>query len=212
MSTAFSELPEKYLTPRQEQLLAKRIQKYQRQSDINSLVMSNMREAVIYSRRCSRQSLEDSVLISVCYGALVRSAKRFKAGYGMRFFGFAKAALRGDISAYYKTLEVVKNAGEHAQPPLEEFKSTAMAEEEPTTEADFQSIFARDDWKMIAEVIKRKCNAQEKMVLDLSYQKHLNFQEIGQLLGVSRSAIQAAHARAIRKIRNELNRLGRLSK
>jgi DNA-directed RNA polymerase specialized sigma subunit len=43
-------------------------------------------------------------------------------------------------------------------------------------------------------------------VLTLTYVAGLNFQEIGGLLGVTRSAIQRTHWRAVKKLRNELGR------
>jgi RNA polymerase sigma factor (sigma-70 family) len=73
-------------------------------------------------------------------------------------------------------------------------------------EPDMESIFTRDRWELVKPIVEQKCSEQEKMVLTLNYVSGLNFQEIGDLLGVTRSAIQRTHWRAVKKLRNELTR------
>lgn len=105
-------LPQEPFTREQEFALASRIQKTKNEDDINDLALHNMREAFLYSKRCSRNKIDDDELFSLCFITLKRNAKRFRPG-GLRFLAFAKAGLRGALSRYWKTLDVVKNASMH---------------------------------------------------------------------------------------------------
>lgn len=199
MSTAFNSLPTETLTPSDEAVLANDIAKWKREEDITKLVMANMREAVIYARKCCRETLDDGILISLCYRALMANAPRFKPGFRVRFLAFAKAGLRGELKHYWETLEPVRNARKHeTEPDLMDPQPL----EPDSCSMDFNQIFSHEDWENVQKIINRRCTKQERMILDLVYQKHLSFQDVGRLLGVSRSAVQANHGKALRKVRN----------
>jgi RNA polymerase sigma factor (sigma-70 family) len=204
--SAFDSLPTASLTRAQEDALALRIQADGRPNDVNKLVMSVIRESVIYGRRVSRDKISDEELISICYDALVKNARRFQPGR-VRFFAFAKAGVRGAISRSWKVKDVVRNGT--TEPHGEDDSSTPTPEQE-IVEPDFQTIFTNDRWEHVAKVIERQCNAQEKTVLTLAYKSGFNFQEIGDMLNVTRSAIHSTHQRALKKVRCELLRQKRL--
>jgi RNA polymerase sigma factor (sigma-70 family) len=181
---------------------------------VNELVMANMHEAALYTRSISR-NLDEGTLISICYETLVRNAKRFDPSR-QRFFAFAKAGLRGALYRNYN-----KETQHHPAPEVEiksqkfvprvEGENGDMPDYEPindalVAEADYQTIFTRDQWANIQPIVAQKCSDRERMVLVLNYLSGLNFQEIGHLLGVTRSAIQRTHWRAIKKLRHALSR------
>lgn len=228
-SDPFTQLPTEKLTRPQEDELATKIQATKDEDAMTRLVMCNLREAVTYARRISHGRLADDQLISICYAALQKNARRFKPGW-QRFFAYSKAGVRGDIKRHWGTLDVVKNkytitlyaarmearanafSGRLVQDKsgngyateclsYNDLKCSALTMPEESTDADLQPVFTKDRWEQVRPVIDQACNEREKMIITLAYQSGFNFQEIGKLLGVSRSAIQAAHAGAIRKIR-----------
>lgn len=66
---------------------------------------------------------------------------------------------------------------------------------------DFSSINSREVWKILEPVLKDRLNKYEQRVLRMAYVEGLNFQEIGNKLGVSRAAVHAEHERAIKRLR-----------
>lgn len=202
-----------------ETALAKKIAKGDEDA-LNSLVMANMREAVLYCRVVAREA-DDGVLMSVCYEALMASARCFNPA-GIRFFAFSKARLRGAFCRKFnKEMQQQGNAPQlTGQGPkrskVNDYTSLAMndydmPEYDPigrhgVTEADEQGIITRDDWEHVQPLVEEFCSDQEKMVLTLAYVTGFNFQEIGRLFDVTRSAIQRTHWRAIKKLRIELAR------
>lgn len=102
--TAFDSLPAEKLSRDREQELAKK----HTEEAAAELALNSVREAVMYTRRCSRGNLEVDVLLSLCYEVLIKIARRFKPRK-QRFFAFAKAGLRGAVKDYYRTLDVVRN-------------------------------------------------------------------------------------------------------
>jgi RNA polymerase sigma factor (sigma-70 family) len=222
MSALFESLPlphDRNCRSGLEAILAKGIAKGN-EGDLNELVMRNMREAFLYTRGMAR-SLDEGALISVCYEALMRNAKRFDPAR-QRFFAFAKAGLRGAIYRNYNKAKAghpakgvqCKPVGErthvHRDPaivsPLEAMQDYEQVSPENVIESDMEGIFTRDRWELVKPIVAQKCSEQEKMVLTLTYESGLNFQEQGDLLGVTRSAIQRTHWRAVKKLRTELTR------
>jgi RNA polymerase sigma factor (sigma-70 family) len=220
-----NDFPSDRLTTEQEESLAADI-KGGSEAAQTTLTMHNMREAVIYMRRVNRDELPDDELVGVCYAALMRNAKRFRPGW-RRFFVFAKAGLRGAVKRHWKTRKIVRNAEtvsmeaahtEHAQRTDSEILGiddvlrpvTPALFEPEQVEPDFAGIFTRERWEFVSKIIDAKCSEQEKMVLSLAYQSGFNFQEIGNMLRVSRSAIQSVHARALKKVRCSLFRTKQL--
>lgn len=100
--------------------------------------------------------------------------------------------------------EVVDN-----HPHDDEFKDNITCTQGGVVEADFDTIHRRELWSQVEPSIALLSDRQ-KMVLRLSYQSGFNFQEIGNLLGISRSAVQTVHAKALDTIRGDLTRRGRL--
>lgn len=82
--------------------------------------------------------------------------------------------------------------------------------QEPSEEADFNSIDVREKMTIVSEIIEAKLTEQEQMILSLVYTSGFNFPEIGKLLSVTRSAVQLSHAKALKKIRGELSRQKKL--
>lgn len=172
----------------------------------NELALHNMREAFFYALACAR-TLPPDEIYSLCYKALSAAARNFEPGRTSRFFAFAKPYIRGEIYRTFKRYKVVTKAETTEIPvesdePDDQFEAFQKA---TTVEPDFQTIMAHDEWaslKPLLAALKEK----ERMVLQLFYQAGLNFRQIGDLLNVSRSDIQATHANAIKKVRCQVSR------
>lgn len=213
------------LSPADEIALAERIQKSKKEDDINALALANMREAFLYSKRVCRSKIPDDEIFSLCYRALVRNAKRFNPAMGTTFMAFAKAGLRGAVCRYWETLDTVKHASMHedeyegieTDPGIPEIDDRSefweslqeiIGEKEgEAIEPEFQAIHNREVMKFVDKIIAEKLSDQEQMVLTLYYKSGFNLQEAGNLLGVTRSAVQFTHQKALRKIRDRLSKI-----
>lgn len=199
-------LPTETLSPEIEVSLARAGDEDSR----NELALHNMREAFFYALACAR-TLPPDEIYSLCYKALSAAARNFEPGRTSRFFAFAKPYIRGEIYRTFKRYKVVTKAETTEIPvesdePDDQFEAFQKA---TTVEPDFQTIMAHDEWaslKPLLAALKEK----ERMVLQLFYQAGLNFRQIGDLLNVSRSDIQATHANAIKKVRCQVARNGGL--
>lgn len=187
--------------------------------DLDKLVLHSMREAVTYARHICKGHIEDGELISICYDVLSRGAKRWKTGWA-RFFAFCKPGVRGYVHRSWKSKNTVKGVDQenivHNDRQMEDkdlSKRRCRADGDPWDEADevtpehevdqadFNSIHTRERWALVELLIKRYCTDREQAVLTLAYQSGRNFQEIAQMLDLTRSAIQRTHRVALRKIR-----------
>lgn len=191
-----------------------RLAKSKREVDWNKLVLANMREAFIYARKCADSELPNEDIFSLCYEALQHARKNFKPNM-IRFFAYAKPYVRGLISRSRREKDVIRFPRNGRKPhPFSELETARVEleelEESETVEPEFRLMSMHEDLDLINPIIVRKLSAQEKMILELHYQSGFNFQKIGDLLGITRSAIQHAHSLALKKIRVELFRQKRL--
>jgi RNA polymerase sigma factor (sigma-70 family) len=218
-------LPEHPMTVEDENNCAVFIQRTRDEDKINQLVMSVMRDAILYAGRCARGRIPPGELFSLCYSALCKAAPRFYPG-GIRFFAYAKQDVRGEISRYWKSLDVVKSASAHEDKttaPIFKVKVYNDAERDtedvmceipdealtPTLiEPEFDLINIRERWAIVAPLLHKHLTERERMVLSLFYESGFSFEQICKMVvpTVSRSAIQHAHGCALRKIRNALSR------
>jgi RNA polymerase sigma factor (sigma-70 family) len=218
MKHVLKDIPKETLTREKENDCSAIIQKYKqgalRDEAINTLVLHNLREAFHYARRCSRESLCEDELFSLCYDALLRSAKNFKP-QGTRFFAYAKQAVRGMIYRIWRDRRVVKKISMSQCLPLDAIRydepEVLSSGDEPTPPStkcleayqmpDWEGICLRDAVATIAPQLQ-KLNKQEQAVIRLRYEGDYTFEEIGGLLGSSRSAIWGTHRRALKKLRS----------
>jgi RNA polymerase sigma factor (sigma-70 family) len=171
-----------------------------RRAALETLVLSNLRDAFFYARRCCRGSMPDDDIYSACYSALCRSAVNFKPRW-KRYFAFSKPYIRGSISRAWRKRDVVKNASEHESeddtvlhhPPVED----------PAVDPEFNAIHIREVWNIVEPLLKN-LSKQEREVLRLHYNKGLNFVEIARLYRLSRERIRQIEARALRTLRTRL--------
>lgn len=180
-----------------------------------TLAMHSMREAMKYTKRCCRDSISEPELASLCYVTLLRSAARFKPDWA-RFFAFSKAYLRGAIREHFTKLKTVKKSDTTSRECLEQAIAVSRKREddEPDdievhtgecVEPDFRLVSLREKWSLV-EPILNSCllSDHEKMIIDLTYKSGFTFKSTAAKLGTSPSAIQSAHAAALRKIRCKL--------
>jgi RNA polymerase sigma factor (sigma-70 family) len=214
----FDSVPKEKLTRAEEEALAKDGSARAKET----LVMRTMREAMLYGKTCAYGELSDEELMSLCYKALVRSARLFKPGW-KRFFAYCKVAVRGDISRSFQEKNVVRHAKQvsldvtpenmdHQLLPDPEHTAPkdSPRQGEGSMEPQFDLIHLNERWELVKGVIEERCNEREKNILTLVYQGGYNFQDIAGMLGVTRSAIQSAHAGALKKIRCKLLKNKRL--
>lgn len=212
----FDELPTDRLSRAQEDCLGRRIQRTPRQSDINRLVLHNLREAINYAGRIARERLDDQTLLSVCYKELYRNAKRFRPGK-TRFFAFCKPGIRGAVKRHWGVYDVVKNSRPEeltladCKPlhPVPEFDPQGYIEDihgqefhtEPCADFDWTAYYTAEDFENIRKIIRARLTQQEQMIITLVYKCGLSFVAIAELLEISRPAVQSTHLNAMHKLR-----------
>lgn len=195
----FSEIPNNPMTLPEEQKLACAGTDEAK----TELVMRSLYEAVLYGRRVSKDTLRDEELLSLAYVALTQAAKNFKSGK-QRFFTYAKVYCRGQIFKAMRGLDVVKNAYLHEAPP-EDCGPEDERIEPDFHEPEFDSINLKEIWSQVEPIMDKCFSEQERAVLTMRYSSGYCFREIGRLLGVSGSAAEGAHSRALKKLRRALS-------
>lgn len=191
-------------------------------SDKNQLVLGAMREGFAYAKQCCRASLPDDDIYSLTYAALQSATKNYDAAKG-RFFAYAKVFIRGNICREWRSKDVVKHSSLHQDDEQQHypFPSTHFPDDYEdllsdgdenipwqggSVEPEFDLIATRERWKIIQPIIEAKLNKREQLVIELKYNTGFGFPKIGELLGISRQAVESVHSRALRKVRNELMR------
>lgn len=200
----------------------------------NELALHAMHEAIPYARKVCRGALPDDELFSLCWAALLKAAKQFKAN-SARFFAYAKVSVRRGICDAWREKDVVKNSSVNetmdypAPLKLFEYESTRQegchadgdyaenlvyaghstpyfGELGTSVEPEIDKIDTAAQWKVVEPIMRSKLSKTEFMTLDLHYRGDMNFQEIADILGVVREATRLAHIRALKKIRCEMRR------
>jgi RNA polymerase sigma factor (sigma-70 family) len=234
MTPLIDQFPKEGLSRESETSLSALIQSGS-EAALNELVISVMRQALLYTARTCRGVIPEDVRVSLCYARLRRAALRFDPEK-QRFFPFAKAGLRGAMQTYWKTQGAVRNAGgtvsldtlvgwngtgtddrraqifETADYPDREIDDQIEVREHltgETVEAETDAIQARDEWAEVDKVVGDRLTSRHRTVLSLMYRGGLNGVEIGALLGVSRSRVQVLHAEALKIIRDVIAPDGR---
>lgn len=191
-------------------------------TDKETLILSSMREAFVYAKRCCRGKLPDDEVYSACYEALCEAARNFKPGGTVRFFGYAKQYIRGrsGLAKVWCSKDVVRRGKttlwEHGL--IESGKFEYQDEYEgaegitgvirqskevllpPSVEPDIDCIQIREEYALLQPMLKQLTD-KEQSVISLRYRSGLTFERIGGLLGTSPADSQATHARALRKLR-----------
>lgn len=171
---------------------------------MRTLVMTNMRGAVEYMSRICRGAKCREELVSLCYQALSRAVRNF-AAQESSFLHYSKSYLRGEVSRAWDRQQVVRNASHGC---FVEFSEDVLIQQRGTDffdELDFQAIETREEDLPLRRCLKR-LSPYERQVLRLHYHSNMTFQDIGTMMKVGRSAVQATHSKAILKMRRFLIR------
>lgn len=222
MNSLLDQFSETKLTQAEEAALVVRIS-HKDEAALNELVMANMREALRYTGKVCYDRIDFQTRISLCYQEMMMSGRRY-IPRGNRFFAFAKQGLRGRMKTYWTSLNTVRNATEivsvdrlegrfresdqgffsprinRAIEDDHEFSHRELVTGE-VANSHLDSTIVKDHWREIRTRLHDRLSEQQWMILDLVYVSGLNFPQIGKLLGVTRSAIHAAHRKAINKLR-----------
>jgi RNA polymerase sigma factor (sigma-70 family) len=207
MNEPFDTLPECTLTQDEERNLFREWRRTKNDEVLVKLVLNNMRQAVLYARRICREQFEDGELISVCYSAMLRQARRYNPNRRLSFFTFAKIGVRGDVNRYFRQLDTVKMSKRVSVPDWGEGINRKV---EYVDNESAQTPQTRDDARFILRSIRRCCSEREQVMFALTYFGCLGFNETARLLGISRSAVQAMHRRSLEKVRGDCRLTERL--
>lgn len=214
MKNILQGIPDTKLTAEQEQLLATR----KDEDSLNELVMHSLREGFFYARRCFH-GVDDDKLLSECYKGLMAAARNFRPGR-ISFFGFAKPSIRGALSKYLRTKDVVKRGPRETEelPDPEEVvedEDTSTVPRQPVereaTMPAFEQIHIAELWSEVAPLMQNVLTPEERLVLELNFKGGLNLREIGELRGCSRAAMSLVKISALKKLKRRLTAMKRIS-
>ncbi len=200
-------------------LVNKRSARKLKENAIAMLVRYSMREAFLYAGRCGKGQLTAEQLTSLSYLGLCKAAKNFRPGQ-LRFFSYAKIYVRSEVFRHFRTEgSVVRNvpADKIHSVHRDESKQRCSTEIEPKACSNehhhgagavgfgFDEINSAEIWSIMLPKLKEILSPKEYFVVTGHYVDDLNFREIGDQLGDSRSWAQILHARAMRKIKAKAN-------
>ena len=168
-------------------------------SALDKLALHNMSEAIRYASQCSRGTMSQTELVSLCWIALRKAANNYrkrKSG-GARFFAYSKVYIRAQINLDRKqNLDLVRNSESQA----EEISETTESAVEP----DFSNLESKELLAGLRPAIFSALNDRERAILILRYEAGFSFTEIGERIGFSRQSIQKSHCKALLKLRSAL--------
>lgn len=193
--------------------------------DHEALIMHSLREAFFYARGCYQcQSLSAGEILSACYAGLAKAAKRFRPNQ-IRFFGYAKADIRGELCRAGRNNHIVVNKAHgqiHELEPLPEREEEDEEDDDdksvelpckvvrlenillPPVMPEFDAIYVREEWAKLEPLLRSVLNDKERMILELNFQGGLNLRQIGSMLQCSRANVHHCKQCALKKIRNKL--------
>lgn len=210
-------IPEERLTLEQEWRCAV-------DKDHEALIMHSLREAFFYARGCAQsRNLSAGEILSACYAGLSKAVKRFRPNQ-IRFFGYAKADIRGELCRASRTNRIVvnKTAGKvHDLEPLRDWEENEEDDDDKSVELpckvarlentllppampEFNAIYVREEWAKLVPLLLVVLNDKERMILELNFQGGLNLQQIANMLQFSRANVHHCKQTALKKIRNRL--------
>lgn len=174
------------------------------------MVMENLEFAITWGSKNSKFTREH--LKSTCYLALSRAVRKFdpKHPRAVKFQSFCKPYIRGELRRDWKRFKVVKHAEvvslDDDTEPLGKPLEVPVV---PTI--DFDSIDLREMKPLLVKCLKI-LTPYERQVLRMRFFDGMKFPEIGDKMGFCRQAIHITYSRALRKIRQYLDRVGRLNR
>jgi RNA polymerase sigma factor (sigma-70 family) len=183
--------------------------------DYEKLVLHNMRSAVNYAGRCCGGELQEGDLISICYDVLLQAAPAFRPSVGLRFIGFCKPRLRGAVKRHFNKQRIVKNGSCVAlvDSPLHEvehdlghcghetnYVPPVRAPKDTDQQPEFDAIFLRDEWARMSKLIAERCDDRERTILIWVYQHGYTFEKLGDMLDISRQAVQSIAAKCLKRL------------
>ena len=195
--------PDNPLTPDEEARLVA-------SNNLEELVNRTMRPAVNIGHQIARGRLSEGDLISVVYLALRDSARNFDPARPTRFLAFAKPSIRYGIFRELKSRRSIVPDTVIYQETVQDFDEKPIPKEVEYANPDTDGIELRSKYEAIQPALK-KLSQQEQKILQLSYVDNLNGQQLANIFGVSRSAIQRRILVALRKVRKELARTKKLN-
>jgi len=175
------------------------------------MVMENLEFAVNWGSKNSNFGREQ--LMSICFLALSRAVRKFDPNHprAVKFQSFCKPYIRGELRREWKRFRVVKHAevfslDDETREPLGKPLDVPVV---PTI--DFEAIDAREMKPLLSKCLK-VLTPYERQVIRMRFFDNMKFPEIGDKMGFCRQAIHITYCRALRKIRQYLDRIGRLNR
>lgn len=199
-------------------LVAKRSSKKLKENAISMLVHYSMREAFLYAGKCGKGQLSAEQLTSLAYLGLCKAAKNFKPGQ-LRFFSYAKIYVRSEVFRNFREVSVVRNVDPgNIQSINADFRKSGDPTDVPVRPSNtnrtrgvasvdfgFDNINSAEVWSVLLPKLRKILSPKEYFVISGHYIDDMNFREIGDQLGDSRSWAQILHARAMKKIKHSAN-------
>lgn len=165
------------------------------------LAVAFMHEAVLYAKACCSNEIPDDELVSICYDAMVKTARRFSPKRG-RFFAFCKPRIRGSLLRHWKTTAaVVRNADTVSVNNPDAEDTEIEVPETSFSEPDFDSILFRERWADVSRIIAKTCTDRERAIMQLVFSLHCTFEEAGTAFHISRAAAQAIASKVIDRVK-----------
>lgn len=187
-------LIDKPLTPEDEAALVAA-------GNIAELVERTLKPALEWSPRAAQGRLDQSVLLSLTYDALVRAARTFKPERG-RFLAFCKPFIRFAVIRHWNS-EAASQALPASVETTEDFDGSTIRKETAYSEPDTRGIELRDMWSVLEPALKI-LNRQDRRIVELFYMEGISLAGIARRLGVTRQAVSARHRSALMVLKTHI--------
>lgn len=149
-------------------------------------------------RRIARGNLPENDIVSASNFALVKAFERFDCERPNRFFNYLRPFIRGEVAALWR-------GDRHSARGLAADDDREQPESEPSEEPKLEEADERRFLLRVMEKCKDKLKTDEIFVLEHYYcVNEMTFEQIGELLNLSRSRVQQLHKSALAKLRKDM--------
>ncbi len=216
----------KMTTPREEFELFRKAKEENCEKSRTFIIHNHLLFAMQRAERSVARRLPKNEVVSAANFAVMKAYERFDYRRGYRFTTYLRPFIKGEISALWKS----KFSGGVADPSVgggagqqhnaqqrflddkgrrfvDQISSDAASKSLEMCEDHAAERIDLDRFNHAALSEAMKClSKKDQALIRMTYVQGLNFAQIGKRRGVTRAAVQATHAKIMRKLRRSLKK------
>jgi len=145
--------------------------------------------------------LKNDEALSAANQGLVRAMRRWDSKSGTRFSTFARKFIRGAVLSEIRRESIRGSRFVSVEDPHYDRPAEDVSEDCPRNNAEASDFRRSAGGALLKKVVRTCLNAQERRVIQLRFDKDLNFQQIGERMGFRRQRAQQILVKALARLK-----------